>query len=67
MAKKKIEEVREDKFSFEPTDVKVIKPQCKTCERCIIDNGLRCSIYNRIPMEVRMNKVKCEDHIEIEE
>lgn len=55
-------ELRRDKFVSQAGELNIIVPQCKSCKRSVIDNGIKCVIHNTIPLGVRLNKQECEDY-----
>lgn len=60
-----MEEIREDKFIYQEGDIDVVVPQCKKCGNSYIETGLKCEIKT-IDMDIRLNKIKCEDFKEKE-
>lgn len=56
-------EERDERFKSHKGEVKVTMPQCKECDRCIISNGLSCTIKHIIPLNIRLNKENCIDFV----
>lgn len=54
-------EIRADRFISKEGDLETIKPICKECNNSILDGGLSCKIHNPISVQIKLNKVKCED------
>ena len=61
-----MEEKRKDRFISHAGEVEAIMPNCKNCGRCLIEDGLTCTLKGDIPLDIRLNKTKCEDYIEKE-
>lgn len=51
--------MREDRFTSHKGELEASMPQCKECDKCIISDGLQCTELREIPLDIRLNKIKC--------
>ena len=54
-------DIRADRFISKEGDLNFIEPQCRLCSNSNLDNGLYCNIHDNISLQIKLNKIKCED------
>ena len=51
-----------DRFISKPGETTAIMPNCKSCKKSYIDHGLKCGVFNDIPLQIRLNKQECDKY-----